>query len=117
MRGIPAFHSIACALACLFAASLNSVAHADPTTVRIDSGLVRGAVADDVASFKGIPYAKPPIGPLRWRAPQPAVAWRGVRDATKFAPECMQTDDVPKSEDCLTLNVWRPAEPRRADCR
>ena len=81
----------------------------DPTVVRIGSGSVRGVAAGEVISFKGIPYAAPPVGDLRWRTPQPAKNWRGVRDATKFGPECMQTDDVPKSEDCLTLNIWRPA--------
>jgi para-nitrobenzyl esterase len=113
MRGIPAFHSIAGALAGLLLAGLSSAACADPTVVRTESGPVRGAITGDVASFKGIPYAKPPVGALRWRAPRPAAAWRGVRDATKFGSECMQTDDVPKSEDCLTLNVWRPAASRR----
>jgi para-nitrobenzyl esterase len=66
--------------------------------------------ASGIISFRGIPYARPPVGALRWRPPQPAKHWRGVRDATKFGPECMQTDDVPKSEDCLTLNVWRPGD-------
>jgi para-nitrobenzyl esterase len=84
---------------------------ADPTLVRVDTGLVRGAVANEVASFKGIPYAAPPVGPLRWRAPRPAPAWDGERAATAFGPACIQADDVPQSEDCLSLNVWRPAAP------
>jgi para-nitrobenzyl esterase len=91
-------------------ANVPRAAAADPTLVKIDSGSIRGAMANGVISFKGIPYAKPPIGKLRWRAPQRAKHWRDVRDATKFGPECMQTDNVPKSEDCLTLNVWRPAD-------
>jgi para-nitrobenzyl esterase len=46
---------------------------------------------------------------LRWRMPQPVKLWDGVRRAARFGPECMQPDDVPKSEDCLTLNIWRPS--------
>lgn len=61
--------------------------------------------------FKGIPYAAPPVGPLRWHAPQPATGWLGVRDATKFGPVCMQHPWFPLppagiSEDCLYLNIW-----------
>jgi len=82
----------------------------DPTVVKTDEGTVRGMAANGVISFKGIPYAAPPIGPLRWRVPQPAKPWQGVRNAVEFGPNCMQSDDVPKSEDCLTLNIWRPAE-------
>lgn len=76
--------------------------------VRIDTGGLKGVAEQDVISFKGIPYAEPPIGELRWRAPQPPKAWDGVRDAANFGPECMQADEVAKSEDCLTVNVWRP---------
>ena len=91
-------------------ATVGRTATPDSTVVKIDSGSLRGRVANGVVSFKGIPYAKPPVAELRWRAPQPANAWSGLREATAFGPECMQTDDVPKSEDCLTLNVWRPAD-------
>jgi para-nitrobenzyl esterase len=92
----------------LAAAAIDGVASAHSTTealatstkapvVWIDSGQVRGVDADGVISFKGIPYAEPPVGKLRWRAPQTAKHWGGVRDATKFGPECMQTtDEVPK---------------------
>ena len=63
--------------------------------------------------FKGIPYAAPPVGELRWRAPQPAPAWTGVRRAYEFGRACPQgpSKDIPladMSEDCLTLNVWSP---------
>jgi para-nitrobenzyl esterase len=99
------------------AQSTPTKALATPTkapVVRIESGQVRGVEADGVISFKGIPYAAPPVGKLRWRAPRPAQHWSGVRDATKFGPECMQTtDEVPKSEACLTLNVLRPATSAR----
>jgi para-nitrobenzyl esterase len=95
------------------AASAQSIPAKAPV-VRVDSGQVRGLEADGVVSFRGIPYAAPPVGKLRWRAPQPAQHWAGVRDATKFGPECMQTaDEVPKSESCLTLNVLRPATSAR----
>lgn len=79
--------------------------------VRTQEGQVKGSTASGVTSFKGIPFAAPPIGVLRWRAPQPVRPWSKTLDATKFGPSCMQTDDLPKSEDCLTLNVWRPAAP------
>jgi para-nitrobenzyl esterase len=103
----------------LAAAAIDGAASAQSTStktpvVRIDSGQVRGVEADGVLSFKGIPYAAPPVGKLRWREPKPAQHWSGVRDATKFGPECMQTsDEVPKSEACLTLNVLRPATSAR----
>jgi len=77
--------------------------------VRTQEGQVRGNTANGVTSFKGIPYAAPPVGMLRWREPQPVKPWSKILDATKFGPSCMQTDDLPKSEDCLTLNLWRPA--------
>ena len=82
---------------------------ADATHVVIDSGPVSGVEANGVISFKGIPYAAPPIGKLRWRVPQPVKPWAAMLDARAFGPACMQADEVPKSEDCLTLNVWRPA--------
>lgn len=81
----------------------------DSIVVKTESGAVRGVLKNGVISWKGIPFAAPPLGKLRWRVPQPPVSWSGVRDAYKFGPACMQTDDIPKSEDCLTLNVWRPA--------
>jgi len=79
--------------------------------VTVDGGAVRGVAIGGVASWKGIPYAAPPVGMRRWRDPQPVIAWSGVRSGAEFGPACMQTDSVPKSEDCLTLNVWRPARP------
>lgn len=89
-----------------------------PGTVQTRNGAVRGEGADVVA-FRGIPYAAPPIGQLRWRAPAEAKPWSGVRDATRFGPRCPQPtgagDPVAINEDCLTLNVWTPA--RSADQR
>lgn len=86
--------------------------------VRVSSGALAGNPADasGILSFKGIPYAAPPVGALRWQAPQPVPAWRGVRDATRFGARCwasapfggpIATDHV--SEDCLFLNVWTGA--------
>jgi para-nitrobenzyl esterase len=80
-----------------------------PTVVTFDSGAVSGITAESIISFKGIPYAAPPIGRLRWRAPQPAKPWQGVLAADQFGPSCMQPRNVAQSEDCLTLNIWRPA--------
>ncbi len=83
---------------------------------RVDGGRVRGAVAHGVIAFKGIPFAAPPVGALRWAPPQPVRAWPGVRPALRFGPDCAQWptpgDDAPlrtaSQEDCLYLNVWRP---------
>ena len=83
--------------------------------VTISTGQVRGSLtADGIAVFKNIPFAQPPVGDLRWREPQPARAWTGVRDATAFGPMCNQNDNkqLPHSEDCLQLNVWTPKSPR-----
>ncbi|MBF2025601.1 MAG: carboxylesterase family protein [Oscillatoriales cyanobacterium C42_A2020_001] len=90
----------------------------DRTVVQIDSGNVRGVMTENVISFKGIPYAAPPVGNLRWRSPQPVQPWSGVRQATKYGNDCMQFPDpsdaappgTPPAEDCLVLNVWRPAQ-------
>lgn len=82
------------------------------------SGIVIGREESGVEVFRGIPYAAPPTGELRWRAPQPAPAWKGSRTAFAFGADCMQDTannpmppghSLPASEDCLYLNVWRPA--------
>lgn len=84
-------------------------------------GTVKGSLEDEtVRVFKGIPYAAPPIGDLRWRQPQAAASWEGVRDATEFGADCMQptgsigASQAKKSEDCLYLNIWtsRRKEPQ-----
>jgi para-nitrobenzyl esterase len=86
----------------------------DPAVVQTASGAVRGVVAPDHRLFAGIPYAAPPIGPLRWQPPAPAPAWQGVREATHPGPRCIQDPGVDMElgrqtdEDCLTLNVWTP---------
>ena len=61
-----------------------------PAVVRVDSGQLQGVEADGVISFKGIPFAAPPVGELRWRPPQPTPRWKGVRQAAEFGPPCMQ---------------------------
>ena len=81
--------------------------------VETNSGTVRGHMEEEsVRVFRGIPFAAPPVGDLRWREPQPAVSWEGVRDATEFGADCLQalgpigSRKIEKSEDCLYLNVW-----------
>lgn len=85
--------------------------------VDIDSGALSGVLQGEVVAFKGIPFAAPPVGELRWRAPQPVQPWSATRDATQYGPDCMQepfpADAAPlgvtPAEDCLYLNVWKPA--------
>jgi para-nitrobenzyl esterase len=88
------------------------------TQVKTAGGMVQGSTVADgqIRVFKGIPFAAPPVGELRWQAPRPVVPWQGVKDATAFGPRCLQgqifSDIVFKdlSEDCLTLNIWTPAK-------
>lgn len=93
----------------------------DAGLVRTSVGLMRGLVAPDYRLFQGIPYAAPPVGPLRWQPPQPVARWSGMLDASKPGPQCMQDTGhdlhtgKPTSEDCLTLNVWTPTPARVTD--
>ncbi len=85
----------------------------NPTVVRIEGGKIRGTAANDMLVFKGIPFAQPPVGALRWRSPQPVKPWQGIRNATAFSPDPMQPANLASpgttvSEDCLYANVWRP---------
>lgn len=101
--------SVLCAFA--FAQEATNEAHTH-------EGRLRGAVANGVIAYKGIPFAQSPTGDNRWRPPQPIESWSGIRDATEYAADCMQlpfpSDAAPlgtkPNEDCLYLNVWTPAE-------
>lgn len=88
----------------------NGQANGLDTLVQIDTGWVSGSGAA-VRVYKGIPYAAPPVGPLRWKPPQPAQLWKGILVAKSFPANCPQPPIVPgpQSEDCLGLNVWTPA--------
>ena len=91
---------------------------ARPLVVETASGAVRGVAAPEGQAFLAIPFAAPPVGALRFKPPEPAAPWSGVRDATKPGPMCMQRSILgagPRSEDCLTLNVYAPrdADPAR----
>jgi para-nitrobenzyl esterase len=89
-------------------------------TIQIGQGLLRGkrGAEDKVYAYLGIPYAAPPVGPWRWKSPQPPVSWTGIREAVEFGPRSMQGSiysdmvfrDKGPSEDCLYLNVWTPAK-------
>src|SRR6187549_1638323 len=83
-----------------------------PAPVKVEEGLLQGTSEDGLTIYKGIPFAPPPVGELRWKAPQPTAKWQGVKLADKFAPGPMQGGNPPsgKSEDCLYLNVWTPAK-------
>jgi len=96
--------------------STNTDASANPT-VQTSAGTLRGLTEADADVFKGIPYAAAPVGEFRWRPPQPFPAWQGVKGATKFCADCAQAGWPRQagkirentSEDCLFLNIWRPA--------
>lgn len=83
-----------------------------PAPVKIDDGLLQGTYETGLTIYRGIPFAAPPVGNLRWRAPQSVQKWSGVRQAKEFAPAPMQSGnpDGGKSEDCLYLNVYTPAK-------
>ena len=105
--------------------SLGAARVAAPPRVAIETGTIEGLDTADVMVFRGIPYAAPPVGELRWRPPQSAKSWPGVRDAKKLGHNCIQHqpyDDIDPfkagvSEDCLYLNVWTNALDQRASKR
>ncbi len=115
------------ALSALFVAPhAGSAATVSPPVVKTTSGTFQGAAPDanGVESFKGVPYAAPPVGPLRWHAPAPVKAQPGVQPATSFGNACLaapgpfanlpNTATVPQSEDCLNLNVWTQSLPKNS---
>jgi para-nitrobenzyl esterase len=91
-----------------------SVPIKDP--IKIDTGLISGTTIGDLHVYKGIPFAAPPVGDLRWKPPQPAASWQGVKECTEFGSAPMQYSSTTfptyakPSEDCLYLNVWTPAK-------
>ena len=99
-------------------AAHNVSAQTPTAAIKVDTGQLSGVEEKGVESFKGIPFAAPPVGALRWRAPQPAARWQGVRNVNAYGAICMQAprqDSVglvtrreDMSEDCLTLNIFRP---------
>ncbi|WP_202844202.1 carboxylesterase/lipase family protein [Luteimonas saliphila] len=116
------FFRLLVAVAALYAAQAFA---GDAPVVEAPAGTLRGEALEGVNAFRGIPYARPPVGQLRWRPPVPAGRWEDVRDATRFGPACHQPPARPgsiyapaqalaTSEDCLSLNVWAPAGADRA---
>ena len=113
------------AVGAAFAAALviaSSLGAQTPKPVRTQAGLVQGTDENGVAGYLGVPFATPPTGERRWRAPEPVAPWTGTRQADKFAPGCTQSplinralglEPVPTSEDCLYLNIWTPAKSPR----
>ena len=108
----------------LAATGISAVAGADPLNVKIEQGQIHGKLLkngqgdEKVRAFLGIPYAAPPVGDLRWKAPAPPASWKGVRDATQYGAHCMQShvfddmifQDGGPSEDCLYLNVFTTSD-------
>ena len=105
----------------LYLVSVTCFAGPGRPEVKVETGLLRGATEYNMNVFKGIPYAAPPVGNLRWRPPQPAVSWSGTRDASKFGNSCPQPNlknenkglGLPGNEDCLKLNVFAPQNPSK----
>lgn len=101
------------------AAAPSAAAQSGSTPMTLDSGRIAGTVEGPLTVFRGVPFAAPPVGPLRWKAPQPTPPWTGVREARAFGAACPQGPEHKEpwaqvgamSEDCLFLNVWRPTKP------
>src|SRR3954464_1820817 len=94
-----------------------AAASAAPVKAKVAQGVVVGESTDGVAVFRGIPFAAPPVGDLRWKPPQAPAKWTGERAATQFGAQCMQGSrpgGPPVSEDCLYLNINAPAGAKNA---
>jgi len=105
------------ALSIALLSSVAPVARAADTDpiVQLTGGQLKGRlIAGGGATFKGVPYAQPPLGDLRWRDPEPVKAWTGVRDAGAYGPPCTQRNRPGSQEDCLHLNLWTPEWPPKA---
>jgi len=91
---------------------MNACIKLSPEQVKVEQGIVQGTIDSGLRVFKGIPFAEPPVGDLRWKAPEPAKKWKGVKLTTEFAPAPMQGGNPTsgKSEDCLYLNIWTPSK-------
>jgi para-nitrobenzyl esterase len=102
-------------IAFLLAAAFAQPAASQIQTAKVTGGEVQGVVAEGISIYKGIPFAAPPVGDLRWKAPASVQPWTGVKKADAFGRACMQTansmgNTAPVGEDCLSLNVWTPAK-------
>ncbi len=115
---------VACAITmAALVVGLSAMVSADPLKVKTEQGKVQGKTINDgkVRAFLGLPYAAPPVGELRWKAPEDAAKWKGTRDGTKFGAHCAQGrvfddmvfQDSGPSEDCLFLNVYVPANAKK----
>jgi para-nitrobenzyl esterase len=113
---------VAAAVAAVLGGPAQALAQTQTRPVKTDAGPIAGKFADGVVAYKGIPYAAPPVGDLRWRPPQAPKAWTALRVADQYSNDCMQNPfpsdaaplGTPPAEDCLYLNVWTPAKPGKA---
>jgi para-nitrobenzyl esterase len=117
MKRLASFLLVVLVLLSTLAVSCAPAAAPIQDPIKIDSGQISGTTTGDIHIYKGIPFAAPPVGDLRWKPPQPAASWDGVRDCTKFGPAPMgyysssfPSFSNPPNEDCLYLNVWTPAK-------
>jgi hypothetical protein len=108
---------------CVLALAVPFVLCGSPVTLHTKLGVIQGMSSGGADSFKGIPYAKPPLNELRFAPAQMSGAWEGTFDATKFGAPCLQTpasdpnqfpdpEAPPPAEDCLSINIWRPTAPK-----